>query len=139
MADKYQDIQLLWTNSLDTPPNPQDLKLGQPLINIRDGVETLYLKNEKGDGLIEFVGKNAIIDLINEIIDYYDIGGLNEKLAKKIQNVLGDNAIISTEDKDIDGNKIIRLSLKVDESQLNKAIITEDGLFVSRITDCGTF
>lgn len=139
MANKYQDIQLLWTNSLDTPPNPQDLKLGQPLINIRDGVETLYLKNEKGDGLIEFVGKNAIIDLINEIIDYYDIGGLNEKLAKKIQNVLGDNAIISTEDKDADGNKIIRLSLKVDESQLNKATITENGLFVSKITDCGTF
>lgn len=69
MADKYQDIQLLWTNSLDTPPNPQDLKLGQPLINIRDGVETLYLKNEKGDGLIEFVGKNAIINIIDKIIE----------------------------------------------------------------------
>lgn len=69
MADKYQDIQLLWTNSLDTPPNPQDLKLGQPLINIRDGVETLYLKNERGDGLIEFVGKNAIINIIDKIIE----------------------------------------------------------------------
>ena len=57
--NKYQNIQLLWTNTLDNPPKPEDLELGQPLINVREGIETLYFRNEKGDGLLEFIEKNS--------------------------------------------------------------------------------
>lgn len=72
--NKYQNIQLLWTNTLDNPPKPEDLELGQPLINVREGIETLYFRNEKGDGLLEFIEKNSIVDLINEILKNAGIG-----------------------------------------------------------------
>lgn len=136
---KYQNIQLLWTNTLDNPPNPQDLELGQPLINIRDGIETLYFRNEKGDGLLEFIEKQAVIDLINEIIEQVDLGEINEKLANKVHTIVGENCIKCLEDRDSDGNKIVKVSVKMDTDSKNKAIINENGLFVSNITDCGAF
>lgn len=136
---KYQNIQLLWTNTLDNPPNPQDLELGQPLINIRDGIETLYFRNEKGDGLLEFIEKQAVIDLINEIIEQIDLGEINEKLANKVHTIVGENCIKCLEDRDSDGNKIVKVSVKMDTDSKNKAIINENGLFVSNITDCGAF
>lgn len=136
---KYQNIQLLWTNTLDNPPNPQDLELGQPLINIRDGIETLYFRNEKGDGLLEFIEKQAVIDLINEIIEQVDLGEINEKLANKVHAIVGENGIKCLEDRDSDGNKIVKVSVKMDTDSKNKAIINENGLFVSNITDCGAF
>lgn len=136
---KYQNIQLLWTNTLDNPPNPQDLELGQPLINIRDGIETLYFRNEKGDGLLEFIEKQAVIDLINEIIEQFDLGEINEKLANKVHAIVGENCIKCLEDRDSDGNKIVKVSVKMDTDSKNKAIINENGLFVSNITDCGAF
>lgn len=136
---KYQNIQLLWTNTLDNPPNPQDLELGQPLINIRDGIETLYFRNEKGDGLLEFIEKQAVIDLINEIIEQVDLEGINEKLANKVHAIVGENCIKCLEDRDSDGNKIVKVSVKMDTDSKNKAIINENGLFVSNITDCGAF
>lgn len=136
---KYQNIQLLWTNTLDNPPNPQDLELGQPLINIRDGIETLYFRNEKGDGLLEFIEKQAVIDLINEIIEQLDLGEINEKLANKVHAIVGENCIKCLEDRDSDGNKIVKVSVKMDTDSKNKAIINENGLFVSNITDCGAF
>jgi hypothetical protein len=136
---KYQNIQLLWTNTLDNPPNPQDLELGQPLINIRDGIETLYFRNEKGDGLLEFIEKQAVIDLINEIIEQVDLGEINEKLANKVHAIVGENCIKCLEDRDSDGNKIVKVSVKMDTDSKNKAIINENGLFVSNITDCGAF
>lgn len=136
---KYQNIQLLWTNTLDNPPNPQDLELGQPLINIRDGIETLYFRNEKGDGLLEFIEKQAVIDLINEIIEQVYLGEINEKLANKVHTIVGENCIKCLEDRDSDGNKIVKVSVKMDTDSKNKAIINENGLFVSNITDCGTF
>ena len=136
---KYQNIQLLWTNTLDNPPNPQDLELGQPLINIRDGIETLYFRNEKGDGLLEFIEKQAVIDLVNEIIEQFDLGEINEKLANKVHAIVGENCIKCLEDRDSDGNKIVKVSVKMDTDSKNKAIINENGLFVSNITDCGAF
>lgn len=136
---KYQNIQLLWTNTLDNPPNPQDLELGQPLINIRDGIETLYFRNEKGDGLLEFIEKQAVIDLINEIIEQVYLGEINEKLANKVHAIVGENCIKCLEDRDSDGNKIVKVSVKMDTDSKNKAIINENGLFVSNITDCGAF
>lgn len=136
---KYQNIQLLWTNTLDNPPNPQDLELGQPLINIRDGIETLYFRNEKGDGLLEFIEKQAVIDLVNEIIEQLDLGEINEKLANKVHAIVGENCIKCLEDRDSDGNKIVKVSVKMDTDSKNKAIINENGLFVSNITDCGAF
>lgn len=136
---KYQNIQLLWTNTLDNPPNPQDLELGQPLINIRDGIETLYFRNEKGDGLLEFIEKQAVIDLINEIIEQFYLGEINEKLANKVHAIVGENCIKCLEDRDSDGNKIVKVSVKMDTDSKNKAIINENGLFVSNITDCGAF
>lgn len=136
---KYQNIQLLWTNTLDNPPNPQDLELGQPLINIRDGIETLYFRNEKGDGLLEFIEKQAVIDLINEIIEQVYLGEINEKLANKVHTIVGENCIKCLEDRDSDGNKIVKVSVKMDTDSKNKAIINENGLFVSNITDCGAF
>lgn len=136
---KYQNIQLLWTNTLDNPPNPQDLELGQPLINIRDGIETLYFRNEKGDGLLEFIEKQAVIDLINEIIEQVDLEEINEKLANKVHAIVGENCIKCLEDRDSDGNKIVKVSVKMDTDSKNKAIINENGLFVSNITDCGAF
>lgn len=136
---KYQNIQLLWTNTLDNPPNPQDLELGQPLINIRDGIETLYFRNEKGDGLLEFIEKQAVIDLINEIIEQVGLGEINEKLANKVHTIIGENGIKCLEDRDSDGNKIVKVSVKMDTDSKNKAIINENGLFVSNITDCGAF
>nr|DAD65519.1 MAG TPA: hypothetical protein [Bacteriophage sp.] len=136
---KYQNIQLLWTNTLDNPPNPQDLELGQPLINIRDGIETLYFRNEKGDGLLEFIEKQAVIDLVNEIIEQVDLGEINEKLANKVHAIVGENCIKCLEDRDSDGNKIVKVSVKMDTDSKNKAIINENGLFVSNITDCGAF
>lgn len=125
--NKYQNIQLLWTNTLDNPPKPEDLELGQPLINVREGIETLYFRNEKGDGLIEFIGKNSIVDLINE------------KSANKVHSIIGEKGINSVEDKDDEGNKIVRLSVKMDDNVANRATINDKGLFVSNITDCGTF
>lgn len=125
--NKYQIIQLLWTNTLDNPPKPEDLELGQPLINVREGIETLYFRNEKGDGLIEFIGKNSIVDLINE------------KSANKVHSIIGEKGINSVEDKDDEGNKIVRLSVKMDDNVANRATINDKGLFVSNITDCGTF
>lgn len=136
---KYQNIQLLWTNTLDNPPNPQDLELGQPLINIRDGIETLYFRNEKGDGLLEFIEKQAVIDLVNEIIEQVYLGEINEKLANKVHAIVGENCIKCLEDRDSDGNKIVKVSVKMDTDSKNKAIINENGLFVSNITDCGAF
>lgn len=136
---KYQNIRLLWTNTLDNPPNPQDLELGQPLINIRDGIETLYFRNEKGDGLLEFIEKQAVIDLVNEIIEQVDLGEINEKLANKVHAIVGENCIKCLEDRDSDGNKIVKVSVKMDTDSKNKAIINENGLFVSNITDCGAF
>lgn len=136
---KYQNIQLLWTNTLDNPPNPQDLELGQPLINIRDGIETLYFRNEKGDGLLEFIEKQAVIDLINEIIEQGYLEEINEKLANKVHAIVGENCIKCLEDRDSDGNKIVKVSVKMDTDSKNKAIINENGLFVSNITDCGAF
>lgn len=136
---KYQNIQLLWTNTLDNPPNPQDLELGQPLINIRDGIETLYFRNEKGDGLLEFIEKQAVIDLVNEIIEQVDLEEINEKLANKVHAIVGENCIKCLEDRDSDGNKIVKVSVKMDTDSKNKAIINENGLFVSNITDCGAF
>lgn len=136
---KYQNIQLLWTNTLDNPPNPQDLELGQPLINIRDGIETLYFRNEKGDGLLEFIEKQAVIDLINEIIEQLDLEEINEKLANKVHAIVGENGIKCLEDRDSDGNKIVKVSVKMDTDSKNKAIVNENGLFVSNITECGTF
>lgn len=125
--NKYQNIQLLWTNTLDNPPKPEDLELGQPLINVREGIETLYFRNEKGDGLLEFIEKNSIVDLINE------------KLANKVHSIIGENCINSVEDKDDEGNKIVRLSVKMDDNVANRATINDKGLFVSNITDCGAF
>lgn len=125
--NKYQNIQLLWTNTLDNPPKPEDLELGQPLINVREGIETLYFRNEKGDGLLEFIEKNSIIDLINE------------KLANKVHSIIGEKCIDSVEDKDDEGNKIVRLSLKMDDNVANRATVNDKGLFVSNITDCGAF
>lgn len=136
---KYQNIQLLWTNTLDNPPNPQDLELGQPLINIRDGIETLYFRNEKGDGLLEFIEKQAVIDLINEIIEQVYLGEINEKLANKVHAIVGENCIKCLEDRDSDGNKIVKVSVKMDTDSKNKAIVNENGLFVSNITNCGAF
>lgn len=136
---KYQNIQLLWTNTLDNPPKPQDLELGQPLINIRDGIETLYFRNEKGDGLLEFIEKQAVIDLVNEIIEQVYLGEINEKLANKVHAIVGENCIKCLEDRDSDGNKIVKVSVKMDTDSKNKAIINENGLFVSNITDCGAF
>lgn len=124
---------------MDNPPNPQDLELGQPLINIRDGIETLYFRNEKGDGLLEFIEKQAVIDLINEIIEQVDLGEINEKLANKVHAIVGENGIKCLEDRDSDGNKIVKVSVKMDTDSKNKAIINENGLFVSNITDCGAF
>lgn len=132
--NKYQNIQLLWTNTLDNPPKPEDLELGQPLINVREGIETLYFRNEKGDGLIEFIEKNSIVDLINA-----DIGEFNEKLANKVHSIIGEKCINSVEDKDDKGNKIVRLSVKMDDNVANRATINDKGLFVSNITDCGAF
>lgn len=125
--NKYQNIQLLWTNTLDNPPKPEDLELGQPLINVREGIETLYFRNEKGDGLLEFIEKNSIVDLINE------------KLANKVHSIIGEKCIDSVEDKDDEGNKIVRLSLKMDDNVANRATVNDKGLFVSNITDCGAF
>lgn len=125
--NKYQNIQLLWTNTLDNPPKPEDLELGQPLINVREGIETLYFRNEKGDGLLEFIEKNSIVDLINE------------KLANKVHSIIGEKCINSVEDKDDEGNKIVRLSVKMDDNVANRATINDKGLFVSNITDCGAF
>lgn len=125
--NKYQNIQLLWTNTSDNPPKPEDLKLGQPLINVREGIETLYFRNEKGDGLLEFIEKNSIVDLINE------------KLANKVHSIIGEKCINSVEDKDDEGNKIVRLSVKMDDNVANRATINDKGLFVSNITDCGAF
>lgn len=125
--NKYQNIQLLWTNTLDNPPKPEDLELGQPLINVREGIETLYFRNEKGDGLLEFIEKNSMVDLINE------------KLANKVHSIIGEKCINSVEDKDDEGNKIVRLSVKLDDNVANRATINDKGLFVSNITDCGAF
>lgn len=125
--NKYQNIQLLWTNTLDNPPKPEDLELGQPLINVREGIETLYFRNEKGDGLLEFIEKNSMVDLINE------------KLANKVHSIIGEKCIDSVEDKDDEGNKIVRLSLKMDDNVANRATVNDKGLFVSNITDCGAF
>ena len=125
--NKYQNIQLLWTNTLDNPPKPEDLELGQPLINVREGIETLYFRNEKGDGLLEFIEKNSTVDLINE------------KLANKVHSIIGEKCIDSVEDKDDEGNKIVRLSLKMDDNVSNRATVNDKGLFVSNITDCGAF
>lgn len=125
--NKYQNIQLLWTNTLDNPPKPEDLELGQPLINVREGIETLYFRNEKGDGLLEFIEKNSTVDLINE------------KLANKVHSIIGEKCINSVEDKDDEGNKIVRLSVKMDDNVANRATINDKGLFVSNITDCGAF
>lgn len=125
--NKYQNIQLLWTNTLDNPPKPEDLELGQPLINVREGIETLYFRNEKGDGLLEFIEKNSIVDLINE------------KTANKVHSIIGEKCINSVEDKDDEGNKIVRLSLKMDDNVANRATINDKGLFVSNIIDCGAF
>lgn len=130
--NKYQNIQLLWTNTLDNPPKPEDLKLGQPLINVREGIETLYFRNEKGDGLLEFIEKNSIVDLINEILK-------NADLANKVHSIIGEKCINSVEDKDDEGNKIVRLSVKMDDNVANRATINDKGLFVSNITDCGAF
>lgn len=132
--NKYQNIQLLWTNTLDNPPKPEDLELGQPLINVREGIETLYFRNEKGDGLLEFIEKNSIVDLINADIDEF-----NEKLANKVHSIIGEKCINSVEDKDDEGNKIVRLSVKMDDNMANRATINDKGLFVSNITDCGAF
>lgn len=132
--NKYQNIQLLWTNTLDNPPKPEDLELGQPLINVREGIETLYFRNEKGDGLLEFIEKNSIVDLINA-----DIGEFNEKLANKVHSIIGEKCINSVEDKDDEGNKIVRLSVKMDDNVANRATINNKGLFVSNIIDCGAF
>lgn len=125
--NKYQNIQLLWTNTSDNPPKPEDLELGQPLINVREGIETLYFRNEKGDGLLEFIEKNSTVDLINE------------KLANKVHSIIGEKCINSVEDKDDEGNKIVRLSVKMDDNVANRATINDKGLFVSNITDCGAF
>lgn len=115
------------------------MELGQPLINIRDGIETLYFRNEKGDGLLEFIEKQAVIDLVNEIIEQVDLGEINEKLANKVHAIVGENCIKCLEDRDSDGNKIVKVSVKMDTDSKNKAIINENGLFVSNITDCGAF
>ena len=45
----------------------------------------------------------------------------------------------SVEDKDDEGNKIVRLSVKMDDNVANRATINDKGLFVSNITDCGAF
>lgn len=137
--NKYQNIQLLWTNTLDNPPKPEDLELGQPLINVREGIETLYFRNEKGDGLLEFIEKNSIVDLINEILKNAGIGEFNEKLANKVHSIIGEKCINSVEDKDDEGNKIVRLSVKMDDNVANRATINDKGLFVSNIIACGAF
>lgn len=91
--NKYQNIQLLWTNTLDNPPKPEDLELGQPLINVREGIETLYFRNEKGDGLLEFIEKNSIVDLINEILKMLILVSLMKNWQIKFIALLEKNAL----------------------------------------------
>ena len=53
--------------------------------------------------------------------------------------LLKKKCINSVEDKDDEGNKIVRLSVKMDDNVANRATINDKGLFVSNITDCGAF
>lgn len=131
MANNKQQIQILWTNSINNPPVATELVNGQPVINIRKSIETLYFKNEAGDGLIEFIPKDQIKDLIYEIIG----SGTGGTMA----NVIGENGINVDEITDADGKRTISISIKLDSDISNKASANTNGLFVSNVTDCGVF
>lgn len=130
-----QQIQLLYSNSLSGAPKPEELKAGQPFINVRDGIQTLYFKDEHGTGLIEFIPKTQIIDLINQLIQ--DAGDASSK--SKVETILGGYGIKSDESTDELGNKVVTLTLIADSTQKNNIEINENGLFVSPITNCGEF
>lgn len=53
--------------------------------------------------------------------------------------LLEKNALTVLKIKMMKGNKIVRLSVKMDDNVANRATINDKGLFVSNITDCGAF
>ena len=57
----------------------------------------------------------------------------------KIQVLHSNFPIVPSLDKLDEGNKIVRLSVKMDDNVANRATINDKGLFVSNITDCGAF
>lgn len=120
---KNEEVTITFASNVGNIPSN-----AKAIITFKDeGIETLYFRNEKGDGLLEFIEKNSIVDLINE------------KLANKVHSIIGEKCINSVEDKDDEGNKIVRLSVKMDDNVANRATINDKGLFVSNITDCGAF
>lgn len=132
---KNEEVTITFASNVGNIPSN-----AKAIITFKDeGIETLYFRNEKGDGLLEFIEKNSIVDLINEILKNADIGEFNEKLANKVHSIIGEKCINSVEDKDDEGNKIVRLSVKMDDNVANRATINDKGLFVSNITDCGAF
>lgn len=130
-----QQIQILYSNNLEGAPNPSELKAGQPFINVRDGIQTLYFKDEHGDGLIEFIPKTQIIDLIEQIIT--DHGETGSK--SKVETILGSYGIKSVESVDENGNKVVTLTVILDNTKQNNLQINENGLYVNPVTDCGEF
>jgi hypothetical protein len=132
---KNEEVTITFASNVGNIPSN-----AKAIITFKDeGIETLYFRNEKGDGLLEFIEKNSIVDLINEILKNADIGEFNEKLANKVHSIIGEKCINSVEDKDDEGNKIVRLSVKIDDNVANRATINDKGLFVSNIIDCGAF
>lgn len=129
-----QQIQILYTNNYEGAPNPSDLRAGQPFINVRDGIQTLYFKDEHGTGLIEFIPKNQILKLIEQ---YFEESG--EVSKSKIEKVLGSYGINAQESLDEKGNKIVTLTITLDSTKDNNLEINENGLYVNPVTDCGEF
>lgn len=103
--------------------------------NIPSNAKAIITFKDEGIEPLEIL----IVDLINEILKNADIGEFNEKLANKVHSIIGEKCINSVEDKDDEGNKIVRLSVKMDDNVANRATINDKGLFVSNITDCGAF
>lgn len=130
-----QQIQLLYSNNYEGAPKPEDLKAGQPFINVRDGIQTLYFKDEHGTGLIEFIPKTQIISLIKQYFEEF-----GDSVAKsKVEKVLGSYGINSQESVDENGNKVVTLSIIVDSMQENSLELLENGLYVNPVIKCGEF
>lgn len=131
------------------PDNSQENeKINEDLVTYNE-VEFLYKPSIDEIKELIFNWYNNIIDskILSDFIWEYNgvsypvwLSSENQFNYKAIYDLaIQTNCIKCLEDRDSDGNKIVKVSVKMDTDSKNKAIINENGLFVSNITDCGAF
>lgn len=113
--DKLQDIQLLWSNnptlSKDTIDS-LDLKVGQPLLYIREAKEAIYFRNDVND-IIEFTPTYIIMEMVDEKLADFDVENIDEKIKSKVNEVVGGNGISVATVTNSSGQKIATVAGKI--------------------------